>query len=186
MNERLLEYLKKHIEKDSDMEKVKQALIRAGHDIKIVEEHVNQAIENQINKKQRIRKHVAISIIGLAAAVILFIAFYFFPYYKKTDLAVNETQLAEINLKNLESFNQALITNDTDICDKIEGSALKNECKRKFEDDLNKTEEKISFNETADKKSFNMALINHNASICLEITDDSLKNQCGQILMKKE
>lgn len=181
MNERLLEYLRKHIEKGSDMENVKQALIRAGHDIKIVEEHINQAIENQINKKQRIRKYVAISIIGLAAVVILFIAFYFFPYYKKTDLAVNETQLVDINKKNLEIFNKALISNDTTICEQIEDNKLKEECKRKFGYNIS--------NETIDeafesKELLNKALINHNISLCVEIKDDTIKEQCEQILEK--
>lgn len=185
-HKKAMEYIKKHIEIGSDIDKVKQALLNAGYDISIVEEQLRSALEDDKNRRHK-PKNINLPIAVIILVVIISVAgfYYFSNLNKKTDLTINESRIEEIKYqKNLDIFNQALITNDTNVCDKIEGGALRNECQRKFETGLNKTEEKISFNETADKKSFNMALINHNASICLEIIDASLRNQCGQILIK--
>ena len=56
MNEKLIEYLKKHVEKGTDMEKVKQALLGAGHDISTIEEHINHVLKYK-KSREFIKKH---------------------------------------------------------------------------------------------------------------------------------
>ena len=180
------EFIKKHIEIGSDIEKVKQALLNAGYDINIVEEQLRNALEDKSNRRHKLVTPT-LSIAVLIIAVIISAAgfYYFSNLYKKTDLTINESRIENIKYqKNLEIFNKALIANDTDVCGKIEDSELRNDFKKRFEFDLNKTEEKTNFTETADKKILDKALVNHNLSICSEIADALMKGQCEQILIR--
>ena len=47
MDEKLLKFIEKHIEIDSDIDKVKQTLLNVGHGLNVVEEHIAHALKNK-------------------------------------------------------------------------------------------------------------------------------------------
>ena len=59
MNESLIEYIRKHLEYGTDIDKVKKTLLDAGHDIGIVEQHINHVLKHR-KLKWFIKKHVKI------------------------------------------------------------------------------------------------------------------------------
>lgn len=61
MNERLVEFIKRSLENGHDINRIRQALLDAGHDLKIVEEHISHVAnpqQNQKKLKEFIKKHV--------------------------------------------------------------------------------------------------------------------------------
>ena len=59
MDQRLIDFIKKHVEIGSDILMVKELLLNAGHDIYIVEEHINHVLRDK-KVKEFIVKHVKI------------------------------------------------------------------------------------------------------------------------------
>ena len=178
---KIKDYIKRHVKIGSDIDKLKQYLVRAGYDINIVEEHINDAL-----KAEKKRKKI---LIGFALAVILILisatGFYSFEFMnKKLSLPINESREAEIKYKqNIEIFNQALISNDSNVCDKIVDNKLKEDCQRKFSTNISNETINDTDESAASKELLNKALITRNASICAEIQNTAIQVQCNQILV---
>ncbi len=185
MDERLIDFLKKHMERGSDMDKVKQALLNAGHDIYTVEEHLRNALEDKNNMRHKLTTPTLSIAVLIIVVIISAAGFYYFPdLYKKTDSVINESRNAEIeNQKNLEMFNKALITNDMTACNNIQDDKLKEECQGKLLFNIsNATRENASEELQLGNEILNKALITHNKSLCVEIMDEIMKNICEQKL----
>ncbi len=184
MDERLIGYIKRNVERGHDIEKIKQVLINAGHDIRVVEGHAAHVL--RLKKKNT--KYISIALVFLAILILVIGGYYLIGYYKKPKItAVNQIQSAELQQqKNLADFNNALISNDQSLCNNINDERLREECQRRFLSNI--SNEAIEINESLvvkeSKELLNKALINHNTSICTEIKDDTIKNQCEQILTR--
>ena len=59
MNEKLAEYIKKHVEHGTNIDELKQSLLNAGHDISIVEQYINYVVRHR-KIKDYIKRHVKI------------------------------------------------------------------------------------------------------------------------------
>ena len=190
MNERLIEFIKKHIEIGHDTAKIKQVLVNAGHDIAIVEEHINHVIKSKKNRKEN-KIYIIMAAFAVIAAIAIIVSVFEFSNLslnKKTVSTYNESREAEIKFKNnLDIFNKALMGNDTSVCNKIGDENLKNECRNNFLaiNASNQTAGAFCNQECIDKNLINKALINNNLSICSEIRYNTIRSQCEQILMKR-
>lgn len=59
MNDKLIEWIKTNVEKGHEVHKIRQALLRAGHDIRVVEQHLNHVLKHR-KLKEYIKRHVRI------------------------------------------------------------------------------------------------------------------------------
>lgn len=183
MNEKLIEYLKKHLESGSDMEKVRQALVNAGHDIKIVEEHMNHILKYK-KSRDYIKKHIDFGLdIGKARQNLLNAGYDIHIVEEQLRSALENDKNRRHKIKTLKLSIAAVILA---IIISVAGfyffSRLDNKKVPGF-DDLRIQETKYQkdldiFNETADKEILNRALINHDVKICDEIAGDSIKSIC--------
>ena len=93
---------KNHVEKGFDIYKVKQALLNAGYDIKIVEEQLSKVLEEDTKNKNKI-KILKYSIAAIFLVAIICSVFYYFSIFDNNNAAyqINETRTEEITQKKI-------------------------------------------------------------------------------------
>ncbi len=135
MNEKLLEWIKKNLERGHDSEKIKNILINAGHDISVVEEHINQVIKLKKNKK-----YMQVAAVLITTIIILGISINYFSglnkstKFQKNSEANNTNRNTEINCneecRNKNLFNQSILKKNLSICLEITDNLTQNQCKQ--------------------------------------------------------
>lgn len=179
MNQKLIEFIKKHLKKGIEIQKIKHFLINSGYELKIVEEHIEYAINSSRHKKYLSTITIILAVLSISA-----IGFYLFSPNKKTDLKFNGKTNAKIEYhQDIGLFNEALIANDTSICNSISDKQLKHECEIQFLfNTYNETNKKFCDALCINKNFLDKALIKRDISSCSNITDVSIKKECQRIL----
>ena len=142
MNEKLTEYIRKRIELKHDINEIKYALVHAGHDIAVVEEHINHVLHTKKSKK-----FPFVAVFALIAILIFGYVFYANPdltkktkiigsrqsaYNKSEDSTSGSVSSCDEECMDKKFLNEALIKNDVSICSRISSSVLKNQCESLF------------------------------------------------------
>jgi len=185
MNQKLVEYIRKHLRAGHHPDKIKMVLLKAGWHTGIIEEHIAHVLSSRSkaniidNIKQNLGANaeryfiVALVVIGVIVIVIASLG-HFFSYDKEAEIISPGLGTGSTPKENLNLFNKALIENDKDACSQIGEDNLREECENNF-----------IFNETfcdnedcKDEGLFNRALVESNESLCSHITDGILRQQC--------
>lgn len=181
MNEKLVEYLKKHAEIGSDINKVKRALINVGWDAKTVEEHISHVFRAKKESKKPLKTGFLFLIV-IFVLIVAASAYYLSGFKKEEKTAV--AALIKPADRSMEFFNLALLKSDISACDEIKDANLKQECHKKFLPAMgNATQECDAV--CKNKELLNRALISSNATLCLEIADAPTKENCERAFAKK-
>ncbi|MBS3104980.1 hypothetical protein J4234_01875 [Candidatus Woesearchaeota archaeon] len=173
MDERLVEFIKRSLESGYDINRIKQALLDAGHDLKIVEEHISHVAKPQQNQKKLrefIKKHVEK---GSGMEKI------------KQDLvnaghdieAVEEYISHELMAKKNRKYAMLSLVAVLVIVIAIAGIYYFSASAKKTRLGVDNPEEKVARNQK-DIENFNKALLNNDNSSCDMILDVSLKSEC--------
>ena len=171
MEQSLIDYIIKNIEKGHHPDKIKQALIKSGHNPYLVNEHISHAYSLTIKKRKL--KILLKSLIALT--VISFLAFYLLLHFHGGTAKIKPAIHTINQTKDAEQLNSALIGNDPSACSEIQEVSLKEKCLARFS-----VPEKIQEcnEECKDRNLLNKALIGMNKSICPQIINEAIKKQC--------
>ena len=185
MNDKIVEYIRKNLKAGYRKEAIARALLRAGYDIRLINEQMKYALGSRpeehfiSNVKQELGSNSEkYFIIGLIAVFAIAISVMGLNYL--FNLNIKEKEVASVNIAqdygaSLELLNKALIKNDGAICNEIGDDNLMEQCKNKF-----------AVNETCDErcknnKIFNLAIIKNNESLCIGITDEKIRQDCNNV-----
>ena len=187
MDEKLIQFIKKHVEIGSDMSKVKQALLSAGWEVKIIEAHIEHVLKSK-RVKRELPKIISPLNIAIAVSIIIAIGLYFFSNIKIGGREVNKTEnnAEETSKKDIKILNTAIINNDSSACEGISDINLKEQCLTRLEPPVyvNLTNTTCDAN-CQSIQLLNMALITNNNTLCFKIIEPSIKENCKQVFMKK-
>lgn len=186
MDQRLTEYIRKHIELGHHPEKIKRVLLNSGWNAEVIEAHLKHALGFKPKKSfadsikressSNSEKYFIIGLIVVFVVVILFMGLnYFFDFGSRND-DKKETAIAgnfEPDENTQDLLNRALISNDPAICNQIMDNAVREECKKIFFRNETACDEKCE-----DSKIFNLAIINNNESLCAGIINESSRQNC--------
>ena len=133
MDERLISFIKKHLEKGVHESRIRQFLLRAGYDVKLIEEHISHAM-----KTRKRRNYASMEWAVAIAAAILLLGFYFSHLNNaKINAQIKTNVYGDKGVEykeNLKGLNRALIANDASLCSSINDSSLSEECRKKLSD----------------------------------------------------
>ena len=173
MNEELSEYIRRKMERGTDVEELKQALLSAGHEIRVVEEHINHVLKHR-KLKEFIKKHVEIGTDIHKLRQYLINAGY--------DIKIIEGHISESLEHKKKKKNILIIVLIIAIAILVLGFfSLKSSY---FENVNQKTEIKIneSNNQNIEYQNnlgfFNKALVSKDVAFCDKINDSNLNEEC--------
>lgn len=199
MDERLIQYIKKHVEKGFSTDRIRQVLLNAGHEANVVEEHIRHAVGSAINKHliEYIQKNLEAGYPGAAIKQALLKAGYEINIVEKHIEHVLEVKRAQLeHMKKYLKPSPKVKTAEESI---KHAASLKTRKKiltasiaiiaiiisvigfYYFSDFNKKTEvksESIVGDENKNLDLLNNALIKNDESLCNNIEDANLREQC--------
>ena len=183
MDERIITFITKQINKGVSLKKIRMYLLSKGLDSRLVEQHMNNANQRSSGRKLNLFSFgsIAIIILILTAAALIIVS----RTAEKTSFLDNSLSKSIEKKADMESFNKALINKQTTICDTISDSNLLDECKRITSPNSSSAENYPDGAMASDQKLLNRAIIEHDSSICLRISSKSMNEQCLGILETK-
>ena len=180
MDQRLIDFIKKHVEIGSDILMVKELLLNAGHDIYIVEEHINHVLRDK-KVKEFIVKHVKIGTDIERIKQALLDAGY--------DIKIVEEHI-EHALKLKKKIRNINILLAVSLLTLFLILVIGFFYIFNFDKETKSIEQNVQTFDTNEYQKnleiFNQALIDKNISICEEINDIDLSNECKSKLQQRQ